>query len=38
MGDCMPKEQRDYIEAIQLDCMERTNMTIEEAWNFAFRC
>lgn len=38
MGDVMPKEQYEYIEKIQRDCLERTNMTEEEAWNFAFRC
>lgn len=34
----MPKEQQAFIETIQLDCLEHTNMTNEEAWNFAFRC
>lgn len=38
MGDCMSKEQREYIEAIQRDCLERTSMTEEEAWDYAFRC
>lgn len=38
MGDCMPKEQYEYIEQIQKDCIERTNMTEQEAWNFGFRC
>ena len=38
MGDCMPKAQQQYIENIQKDCLERTNMTKEEAWSFAFRC
>ena len=38
MGDCMPKEQEEYIKSIQKDCMENTNMTESEAWNFAFRC
>ena len=38
MGDCMPKAQQEYIENIQKDCLERTNMTIEEAYSFAFRC
>lgn len=38
MGDQMSKEQQEYIEKIQKDCLERTNMTEEEAWNFAFRC
>lgn len=38
MGDCMPKEQREYIEKIQKDCLESTNMTESEAWTFAFRC
>jgi hypothetical protein len=34
----MPKEQREYIEKIQKDCLESTNMTESEAWTFAFRC
>jgi hypothetical protein len=38
MGDQMPKEQYDYIKAIQDDCLESTNMTENEAWDFAFRC
>ena len=38
MGDQMPKDQYEYIKAIQDDCLECTNMTENEAWNFAFRC
>ena len=38
MGDCMPKEQYEYITNIQKDCLESTNMTEQEAWDFAFRC
>lgn len=38
MSDCMPKEQYEYITAIQHDMLEITNMTEDEAWNFAFRC
>ena len=38
MGDQMTKEQYEYILSIQNDCLERTNMTIDDAWKFAFRC
>lgn len=38
MNNCMPKEQREYIEKIQKDCLESTNMTESEAYSFAFRC
>lgn len=38
MGDCMPKEQADYIYNVQQYCLDATNMTEEEAYNFAFRC
>ena len=38
MGDRMPKAQEEYIKKIQDDCIERTNMTEEEAYRFAFRC
>lgn len=38
MGDRMSKEQYEYIKALQDDCLECTNMTENEAWNFAFRC
>ena len=38
MSNCMPKEQREYIEKIQKDCLESTNMTESEAYDFAFRC
>lgn len=38
MGEQMPKEQYEYIKNIQDDCLERTNMTNDEAWHFAFRC
>ena len=38
MSNCMPKEQREYIEKIQKDCLESTNMTESEAYSFAFRC
>lgn len=31
MGDCMPKEQFDYITKIQTHCLENTNMTKDEA-------
>lgn len=38
MGECMPKEQQDFIEGIQKKMLDSTNMTENEAWNFAFRC
>lgn len=38
MADCMNKEQREYIESIEKDMLERTNMTEKEASDFAFRC
>ena len=38
MGDMMPKEQADYINDIQQYCLDATNMTEQEAYNFAFRC
>ena len=38
MSNCMPKEQKEYIERIQKDCLESTNMTESEAYSFAFRC
>lgn len=37
MGDCMPKEQFDFIKGIQDKMLDATNMTEDEAWNFAFR-
>lgn len=37
-GEQMPKEQYEYIKAINDECLERTNMTKDEAQNFAFRC
>lgn len=38
MSNCMPKEQREYIDKIKKDCLESTNMTESEAYSFAFRC
>lgn len=38
MCDCMPKEQADWIRDTQLYCLNATNMTEDEAYNFAFRC
>lgn len=38
MADCMNKEQREYIEKIEKDMLESTNMTEQEAIDFAFRC
>lgn len=38
MSNCMPKGQREYIDKIQKDCLESTNMTESEAYSFAFRC
>lgn len=38
MADFMCKEQREYIENIERDMFESTNMTKEEAYEFAFRC
>ena len=38
MADCMAREQREYIEAIEKDMLESTNMTEQEAIDFAFRC
>lgn len=34
----MPKDQYDYIKRIQDHCVEWTNMTESEAWEFGFRC
>jgi hypothetical protein len=36
-GDCMTKEEYEYIVNIQNYMLEATNMTKSEAWNFAFR-
>lgn len=38
MTEQMPKEQYEYIKRIQDDMLECTNMTENEAWDFAFRC
>ena len=38
MGDCMPREQANYIHDVQLYCLNATNMTEQEAYNFAFHC
>lgn len=38
MGDVMPKEQAEWIADTQKYCLEATNMTEQEAYNFAFRC
>lgn len=38
MADCMAREQREYIEAIEKDMLESTNMTEQEVIDFAFRC
>lgn len=38
MSDCMPKEQYEHIKAMQDYLLDVTNMTEEDAWNFAFRC
>lgn len=38
MTDCMNKEQKEYIKKIQKDMLTRTNMTVLEAYEFAFRC
>lgn len=35
---CMPKEQRDKINRIKKEMLERTNMTENEAYLFAFNC
>lgn len=37
-GDCMPKDQYDYIKRIQDHCVKWTNMKESEAWDFGFRC
>ena len=37
-GHAMPKEQYDYIRKIADLCLEATNMTDVEAWDFGFRC
>ena len=37
-GDMMPKDQQEYIDRIQKHCLESTNMTENEAYEFAFRC
>ena len=37
-NDCMPKEQFEHIKIIQKYMLESTNMTEDEAWDFAFRC
>lgn len=34
----MPKEQSEKIQRIQKEMLERTNMTENEAYDFAFRC
>ena len=38
MSDCMPKELNKHIKAMQDYLLDVTNMTEEDAWNFAFRC
>jgi hypothetical protein len=38
MGDVMPKEQSDYISKIKDECLEKTNMSEQEAWDFGLRC
>lgn len=38
MGECMPKEQYEYIKSIQDFMLDATNMKENEAWSFAFRC
>lgn len=35
--DIMPKEQFEFIEKIKNGILERTNMTDNEAYEFAFR-
>ena len=37
-GECMPKEEELVIKEIQQYCLEATNMTESEAYEFAFRC
>ena len=37
-GERMPEELETYLNAIQKFALNRTNMTEEEAWSFAFRC
>lgn len=37
-GECMPKELNKHIKAMQDYLLDVTNMTEEDAWNFAFRC
>lgn len=37
-GEQMPKDQSDYINKLKDYCKDATNMTDEEAYNFAFRC
>ena len=38
MPDMMPKEQSERIAEIERFVLDATNMTKEEAYNFAFRC
>ena len=38
MRNCISNEQKEYIEQIEKDMLERTNMTEQEAVDFAFRC
>lgn len=38
MGECMPVEQQSFIDKIKTECLEKTNMTDQEAWSFGFRC
>lgn len=38
MGECMPKEQLNYLLDLQNYMLEWTNMNKVEAWSFALRC
>lgn len=37
-GDIMPKEQIEYIENLSKFMLDKTGMSKEQAWHFAFRC
>lgn len=38
MSDCMPEEQSEAIRIVQNYCLEATNMTEDEAYDFAYWC
>ena len=38
MGDVMSKEVQEFLDTIENDCLESTNMSKEQALSFAFGC